>query len=102
MVNGEIVYNLFSTSNSAEHARMKRPVAKYFSLGSVLALEPHMDKAIDDLCDNLERRFTDGPEKGKACDLGEWIAYCSNPPNPPGSQDFPNSPFGGVTRYQLT
>jgi len=70
---------------------MKRPVAKYFSLGSVLALESHMDKAIDELCDQLECRFTNGSEKGKACDLGEWIAYCSNLP-PPVHRTFPTLP----------
>lgn len=80
IVNGQIVYSLFSTTDPAEHARIKRPVAKYFALGNVLALEPHIDKAIADLCDHLERRFSNGPEKGKSCDLGEWIAYCLSPP----------------------
>ncbi|KAH6848218.1 cytochrome P450 [Chaetomium sp. MPI-CAGE-AT-0009] len=75
LVNGRLVHNLFSVTDPAEHARMKRPIAKYFSHGSVLALEPLMDKSINDLCDHLDRRFTNGSEKGTTCDLGEWIAY---------------------------
>lgn len=75
-MNGQTIYNVFSQTDPAEHARMQRPIAKYLSIGAVLALEPLMDKSINDLCDNLERRFADD---SKTCDLGEWIAYCLRP-----------------------
>ncbi|GAB1312635.1 Pisatin demethylase [Madurella fahalii] len=77
VVNGKIVYSIFSTTDPAEHARMQRPVAKYFSFGSVIAMEPLMDKALNDLCDQLERRFTNGRGNGQVCDLGDWIAFCA-------------------------
>lgn len=92
VVNGKIVYSIFSTTDPVEHARTQRPIAKHFSFSSVLALEPHMDKVINDLCSHLERRFTDGPQKGKPCDLGEWIAFCLYPssldPFPPQLEYF--------------
>ncbi|KAK3940293.1 Pisatin demethylase [Diplogelasinospora grovesii] len=75
VINGKITYHLFSTTDQAEHARMKRPIVKYYSLGSVLALEPHMDKVINDFCQHLEQRFMTGPGGPKECDLGEWIAF---------------------------
>jgi len=77
MVGREIVYNTFSMTDPAGHARMQKPIAKYFSIGSILALEPLMDESINDLCNHLERRFAGG---AKTFDLGEWIAYCSRPP----------------------
>jgi cytochrome P450 len=76
MVNGKQTFHIFSTTDQAEHARMKRPVAKYFSLGHVLALEPHMDTVIGDLIKNLDERFV---KSKKTCDLGEWIAFCKPP-----------------------
>ena len=80
LVNGRIVHNMFSAIEPADHARIKRPVAKYYSSSSVLALEPHVDEMIDDLCQQLERRFVEGQD-GTECDLGEWIAYCARPPS---------------------
>ncbi|KAK1836434.1 Pisatin demethylase [Podospora conica] len=74
MVGREIVYNVFSMTDPAGHARMQKPIAKYFSIGGILALEPLMDESINDLCTQLERRFDGG---SKTCDLGEWIAYCT-------------------------
>lgn len=59
---------------------MKRPVAKYFSISHTLLLEPHMDVVINDLCQQLENRFVDGPQGVKDCDLGEWVEYCSRSP----------------------
>lgn len=75
VVNGKIVYNVFSVTDPAEHARMARPIAKYLSSSGVLALEPLMDQSIQGLCEQLERRFV---KTGKPCDLGEWVAYCES------------------------
>ncbi len=66
LINGKITYHIFSTTDQAEHARMKRPIVKYYSQGAVLALEPHMDKVLRDLCDHLDNRFaasSDSPKK---------------------------------------
>ncbi|PHH87670.1 hypothetical protein CDD83_8550 [Cordyceps sp. RAO-2017] len=55
---------------------MKRPIAKSFSPGAVVAMEPLVDRIVTRLCDRLEERFIDSGE-GKECDLGSWIAYCT-------------------------
>ncbi|KAK4213314.1 cytochrome P450 [Rhypophila decipiens] len=75
IIDGKITYHMFSTTDQVEHARMKRPIAKYYSIGSVLALEPTMDVVVNDFCKQLEKRFMTGPSGPKECDLGEWIAY---------------------------
>jgi hypothetical protein len=71
------VYNVFSTTDPAEHALINRPIIKYLSISSILGLEPLMDKCITELCDQLATRFAGTDSKdGKLCDLGEWIGYC--------------------------
>ncbi len=57
---------------------MKRPIVKYYSLSSVLALEPHMDKVIEDFCTHLDTRFIKGPDGPKDINLGEWVAFCES------------------------
>lgn len=64
---------MFSETDNKEHAKLKRPVVRHFSVPSVLAMEPHMDKTIEEFCDHLERRFV---EPSKACEFGDWLAYC--------------------------
>lgn len=76
VINGKITYHLFSTMDQEEHARMKRPIVKYYSQGSVLTLEPLMDTVIGDFCDHLETRFMDG-KQNQECDLGQWIGFYS-------------------------
>lgn len=73
LVNGQIVLNLFSETDSAKHARERKPIAKYYSPAGTAALEPHMDKIINDLCTQLEQRFVD---TSTPFDLGRWILYC--------------------------
>ncbi|TPX14547.1 uncharacterized protein E0L32_005239 [Thyridium curvatum] len=72
IVDGKITYHLFSQVDNVEHARLKRPIVRHYSVPSVLALEKHMDKVINDLCGHLEKRFID---QNKTCDFGAWLAY---------------------------
>ncbi|RSL41892.1 hypothetical protein CEP53_012490 [Fusarium sp. AF-6] len=76
VVNGKITYHLFSTTDQAEHARMKRPIVKYYSQSSVIRLEPLFDSLIGDFCGHLEKRFMSGTEPTE-CDLGEWVGFYS-------------------------
>ncbi|KAG7042730.1 benzoate 4-monooxygenase cytochrome p450 [Colletotrichum scovillei] len=72
IINGKITYHMFSEVDNVEHARLKRPVVRHYSVPSVLAMEPHMDQVIDEFCDHLQSRFVD---TGKKCDFGDWLAY---------------------------
>ena len=86
VMDGRIVYNLFSLQDPVEHARQKRPVAKHYSLAGVLTLEPHVDETIRLLCRMLEQRFLPsrgGNDEDMTCgcfrsgfDMGEWIKMC--------------------------
>ncbi|KAF9778790.1 hypothetical protein IL306_003266 [Fusarium sp. DS 682] len=76
IINGKITYHLFSTTDQAEHARMKRPIVRYYSQSSIIGLEPLFDSLIGDFCGHLEKRFMSGPEP-KGFDFGEWIGFYS-------------------------
>ncbi|KAK8097678.1 benzoate 4-monooxygenase cytochrome p450 [Apiospora kogelbergensis] len=105
VVNGKITYHLFSETDQANHARMKRPIVHYYSASSVAALEPLMDKVIGDFCGHLETRFMG--KTSKSFDLGEWIAFSGQIPfldflldkNPVMRIGPPN--LGNVTRISL-
>lgn len=84
VVGGRVLYNLFSLVDPAEHARAKRPVARLYSLASVLRLEGRVDETLRLLCRQLEARFLGAGEGayGPAFDLGLWIKMCESLPPP--------------------
>ncbi|RGP77378.1 pisatin demethylase [Fusarium longipes] len=75
LVNGQIVLNLFSQTDPHKHKRERQPIAKFYSTASITALEPHIDKVINQLCRQLEESFVDEPNVGKICDIGQWILF---------------------------
>ncbi|KAK0702300.1 cytochrome P450 [Lasiosphaeris hirsuta] len=75
VVNGKLHYTLFAEPDHDEHSRVKKPIAKYYTTGATLAVEPHMDRAIAEFCEQLDSRFVSGPSGTKQCDLWKWSLY---------------------------
>ncbi|KAF4962986.1 hypothetical protein FSARC_8963 [Fusarium sarcochroum] len=75
LVNGEIVYNVFSQTDLALHKKERQPISKFYSNASIERLEPLMNSTIKKLCKQLEKRFIEGDHANKDCDLGRWILY---------------------------
>ncbi|KAK8087524.1 hypothetical protein PG997_002485, partial [Apiospora hydei] len=83
VMDGRVVFNLFSLQDPAEHARQKRPVAKHYSPAGVLTLEPHVDETIRLLCRRLEERYMSANDGEGTSELfssgfviGQWIKMC--------------------------
>ncbi|KAK8088430.1 hypothetical protein PG997_003391 [Apiospora hydei] len=72
MVDGKILYNLFSETDTAKHATLKKPIVRHYSNSSVLATEPLMDEVLEDFCGHLEKRFI---QQGQPCLLDEWLKH---------------------------
>ncbi|KAK7950942.1 cytochrome P450 monooxygenase [Apiospora aurea] len=72
IVDGKILYNLFSETDPAEHAILKKPIVRHYSTSSVLATEPLMDEVLEDFCGHLEKRFI---QPGHPCPLDEWLKH---------------------------
>ncbi|KAI8276714.1 hypothetical protein K4K59_009688 [Colletotrichum sp. SAR11_240] len=76
LVNGEIVYNLFSETDPEKHKRERKQVAKHYSSRSISSLEPKMNETIKLLCDQLDKQCIGSPCAEKnIVDLGAWILY---------------------------
>ncbi|KAK4224031.1 pisatin demethylase [Podospora fimiseda] len=63
---------MFSEVDNVEHARLKRPVVRHFSVPSVLAMEPLMDQAIEEFVGHLQTRFV---KPNKPVQFGNWLSY---------------------------
>lgn len=79
-VGRDTVYNIFSEVRPAEHSRMKKPVAKYWTTSSVSRMEPHIDTVVALFAKQLETNFATGGENemGKSFDFGEWCLFCKS------------------------
>ncbi|KAJ4256252.1 hypothetical protein NW762_009332 [Fusarium torreyae] len=75
LVNGQIVYNIFSQTDPVQHKKERHPIAKLYSSASITNVEPHMDKVINQFCGILEKRFMEGENAEKAFDLGQWVLF---------------------------
>lgn len=77
-VGRETVYNIFSEVRPAEHSRMKKPVAKYWTTSSVARMEPHVDTVVAFFAKQLESNFATGGVQamGKSFDFGDWCMFC--------------------------
>ncbi|RSM00733.1 hypothetical protein CDV31_011658 [Fusarium ambrosium] len=75
LVNGQIVLNLFSQTDPVKHRKERQPIAKHYSSAGITSVEPHMDKVIDQFCNELEKRYIDGDNAGKVCDIGQWTLF---------------------------
>lgn len=72
-----IFYNIFSETDPVEHARIKKPIAKYFTTSGVLPMEPHVDTVLSYFVKQLEKKSAEaGKEMGAPFDFGEWVMYC--------------------------
>lgn len=72
VVDGKLLYTLFGEPNPDRHAQSRRPMAKHYTMGAALGVEPHMDHAIPELCAQLDRLFV---STDKACDMWQWSLY---------------------------
>ena len=80
VVDGKVFYNIFSEVRASEHARIKKPIAKYFSQTGVAPLEPHVDAIITLLCRQIDEKFAADNANGPEFDFGRWALFCKTLP----------------------
>ncbi|KAK7911620.1 cytochrome P450 [Apiospora marii] len=74
IVDGKIVYNIFSQTDQETHAQWRKPISKHYSTNGVLPFESHIDNVLSELCTALESRYING-SNGSACCLDKWLLY---------------------------
>jgi len=72
---GHIIQNIFSTRSNEFHSRSIKPVQKLYNLQNALQIESIMNDNLRTFCTQLETRFIQGANKGKTCDIADWISY---------------------------
>ncbi|KAH8169991.1 cytochrome p450 domain-containing protein [Sarocladium implicatum] len=77
VVDGKLFFNIFSEVRADEHARIKKPIAKYFSPAGVAPLEPHVDAVITTLCRRIDESFASDDGTGPTFDFSKWSLYFS-------------------------
>ncbi|KAK5662279.1 hypothetical protein OQA88_8185 [Cercophora sp. LCS_1] len=74
IVDGKLLYTIFGEPDPERNARARKPVAKYYTTGAALEIEPHMDRAISEFCSQLDTRFAD-KSKQAVCDMWQWSLF---------------------------
>ncbi|TKA24724.1 hypothetical protein B0A50_05712 [Salinomyces thailandicus] len=72
MVRGKRAPSLVFTTDEAQHAQMKRPVAQSFSLSTLVEFEPLIDSTTAVFLSRLDEMFAN---TSKVCDLGQWLQW---------------------------
>ncbi|KAK3714140.1 hypothetical protein LTR37_007942 [Vermiconidia calcicola] len=72
IVNGKRVASMVFTTDEAEHAAMKKPIAAAYSLSTLKEFEPLLDSTTAVFLSRLDELFVD---TGKVCDLGKYMQW---------------------------
>lgn len=72
LVNGKRTPSLVFTTDEAQHAVMKRPIAPAFSLSTLVEFEPLIDSTTAVFLSRLDDLYA---STGKVCDLGQWLQW---------------------------
>ncbi|KAF2997744.1 hypothetical protein E8E14_004496 [Neopestalotiopsis sp. 37M] len=72
---GQRVSTIFSTRSHAFHTQKTAPIAKLYSLPSMLRMEHLADRALTTLCSHLDDQFVEGENAGRSFDMADWINF---------------------------
>ncbi|KAI0144482.1 cytochrome P450 [Xylariaceae sp. FL1272] len=73
---GQITYNIFSETDTAAFIRMKKPIAKCFSMNGVLSFQTHIDNVLAHFVRQIDERFGAAQNASStAFDFGKWMLY---------------------------
>jgi hypothetical protein len=76
---GKPVDGIASTQDKKVHANLKRPVAGIYSMSTAVTFESGVDDTIKYFLKRLDETFMSGSNKGKSCDIDNWVQYCKFP-----------------------
>ncbi|KAG9250674.1 cytochrome P450 [Emericellopsis atlantica] len=73
LTQGQRLPNLFNTPSKILHAKLSSPIRGFWSLNSILKMEPLIDETTSLLLCSLESRFADKDQE--FCMMDEWLTY---------------------------
>jgi hypothetical protein len=72
---GEVVSNLFSTTDREWHARLRRSVSNAFALSTLIQYEPLTNRTTTAFLEQIDARFAGRPGDDGIVDLSIWLRY---------------------------
>jgi cytochrome P450 len=72
IVNGKRVASMVFTTDEAQHAAMKKPIAASYSLSTLKEFEPLLDSTTAVFLSRLDELFA---STGKVCDMSAWLQW---------------------------
>jgi cytochrome P450 len=72
LAKGVPLKTLFTSTDEAFHARLRRAVNNAYAMSSLVQFEPLVDSAIREFLSQLRNRFAGSD---KVLDFGEWLQY---------------------------
>lgn len=74
---GKTIPALFTEQNEKQHRQIRRPVAKAYLMGAMLAYEPGIDRVMATMIKVLAKKYGFHNQNNHTnCDIGEWLQYC--------------------------
>ncbi|KAL1641363.1 hypothetical protein SLS58_006062 [Diplodia intermedia] len=71
---GRPLYTMFSTTDEAFHAKLRRAVSNAYAMSTIVQYEPLVDSTTAAFLAQLARRYADNQV---VCDFGKWLQYYS-------------------------
>jgi hypothetical protein len=75
LAKGVPLKTLFTSTDEAFHAKLRRAVNNAYTMSSLVQFEPLVDSAIHEFVSQLRNRFADKSGHDSILDLGEWLQY---------------------------
>jgi cytochrome P450 len=75
LAKGVPLKTLFTSTDEAFHAKLRRAVNNAYSMSSLVQFEPLVDSTVDEFLTQLRTRFADKSGDANFLDLGEWLQY---------------------------
>jgi cytochrome P450 len=75
LAKGVPLKTLFTSTDEAFHAKLRRAVNNAYTMSSLVQFEPLVDSAIEEFLAQLCTRFVDKSEGDRVLDFGEWLQY---------------------------
>jgi hypothetical protein len=75
LAKGVPLKTLFTSTDEAFHAKLRRAVNNAYAMTSLVQFEPLVDSAIREFLAQLHDRYADKCGDGSVLDFGEWLQY---------------------------
>ncbi len=75
LAKGTPLKTLFTSTDEAFHAKLRRSVSSAYAMTSLVQFEPLVDSTTTEFLKQLKQRYADKPDSHAIVDFGAWLQY---------------------------